>query len=179
MNAIADDVELGWFAVLTKPRCEAVAVQHLIRQGFVCLLPKARHQRRNARGMQATIEPLFPRYVFLHARADGWTLGPVRSTRGVSGVVRFGGQAAHVPASVIEQIRSRMGEDDCVRLDAPECRPGDPVRITEGPLAGMRAIFDCASGPERVRLLMEILGERVAVVVPRSQLVTGFQHAWA
>lgn len=179
MNAIADDSKLAWFAVLTKPRCEDVAVQQLMRQGFECLLPKARHQRRSARGMQATIEPLFPRYVFLHARADGWTLGPVRSTRGVSGVVRFGGQAAHVPARVIEQIQSRMGEDACVRLDAPDLAPGDAVRITEGPLAGMRAIFDCASGSERVRLLMEILGERVAVVVPRSQLVTGFQQAWA
>jgi len=179
MNASADVLGEAWFAVLTKPRGEAIALQHLQRQQYHCFLPRVRHQRRTGRGMQNTVEPLFPRYVFVRARGDGWTLGPVRSTRGVSGVVRFGGQAAHVPASVIAHILGRTGPDGCVELDAPELRRGDPVRITEGPLAGMAAIFDSASGGERVRLLMEILGERVAVVVPRAQLVTGFRRAWA
>lgn len=178
MNAAVDDSRSAWFAVLTKPRSEALALVHLQRQGYACLLPKVLHQRRSLSGMQQVIEPLFPRYVFLSARADGWTLGPVRSTRGVSGVVRFGGQAAHVPDGVIAHIRSRMSDDDCVRLDAPELARGDVVRITEGPLSGMRAIFDAPAGSTRVRLLMELLGEQVAVVLPRAQLVTGFAHAW-
>jgi transcriptional antiterminator RfaH len=178
MNAAADNSPSAWFAVLTKPRSEGVAMLNLQRQGYDCLLPKVRHRRRSARGMLASIEPLFPRYVFLRARSDGWTLGPVRSTRGVSGVVRFGGQAAHVPVSVIAHIRSRMRDDDCVQLDAPELVHGDVVRITEGPLSGMRAIFDAPSGGERVRLLMELLGEQITVVVPRTQLVTGFAQAW-
>lgn len=179
MNAVANDIRLAWFAVLTKPRNEALAVLHLRRQDFECFLPKVRHQRRTARGMQDTVEALFPRYVFLQARADGWTLGPVRSTRGVAGVVRFGLKVAHVPDTVIQHIRSRIRHDDCVQLDVPELRAGDNVRVTEGPFAGMRAVFHSSSGTERVRLLMEILGDRVAVVVPRTQLVVGFAQAWA
>ena len=178
MNAVADHRRFAWFAVLTKPRGEAVAMQHLQRQGFDCLLPKVQHRRRGMRGMQCVVEPLFPRYVFLNAQADGWTLGPVRSTRGVTGVVRFGGQAAQVPSTVIDHLRARMDADDCVALDAPELVHGDAVRITEGPLSGLRAIFDAPCGSQRVRLLMELLGERVAVVVPRAQLATGFIHAW-
>jgi transcriptional antiterminator RfaH len=178
MNAVEDSERQAWFAVLTKPRSEAQALQHLERQGFECFLPKVQHQRRSLRGMQQTIEALFPRYVFLRARADGWTLGPVRSTRGVAGVVRFGQKAAHVPASVIAHIRSRIHADDCVQLDVPELRVGDSVRVTEGPFSGLRAVFHSHSGSERVRLLMEILGERVAVVVPRAQLVVGFAGAW-
>lgn len=178
MNASDPLDRQAWFAVLTKPRNETVALTHLQRQGFDCFLPKVRHQRRSLRGMQHTIEALFPRYLFLRARADGWTLGPVRSTRGVAGVVRFGNQAAHVPESVVAHIRSRIDQDDCVQLDVPDLQVGDAVRVTEGPFAGMRAVFHSHSGVERVRLLMEVLGERVAVVVPRSQLVVGFAQAW-
>lgn len=178
MNATAADSDLAWFAVLTKARSEALALQHLERQGFSCLLPKVRHQRRTLKGMQSSIEPLFPRYVFLRARSDGWTLGPVRSTRGVSGVVRFGGRAATVPSHIVEQIQNRMDDGQCVQLDAPQWLRGEAVKVTEGPFAGMRAIFDADSGTERVRLLMEVLGERVAVLVPRTQLVTGFAQAW-
>ena len=178
MNAAADDIDPAWFAVLTKPRCESVSVQHLQRQGYPCFLPMVRHQRRTAKGMQVTIEPLFPRYVFVQARRDGWTLGPVRSTRGVTGVVRFGGNAAIVPDRVIDLIRDHIQDDECVHLDAPMWSRGDEVRVTEGPFAGLRAVFEADAGSERVRLLMEILGERVAVVVPRAQLVTGFAEAW-
>lgn len=178
MNAVAQLDCLAWFAVLTKPKSEALALVHLERQGFACFLPKVRHQRRSANGMHDSVEALFPRYVFLRARADGWTLGPVRSTRGVAGVVRFGNQAARVPDSVIAHIRSRIDRGDCVQLDLPDFRVGSPVRVTEGPFAGMNAVFHSVSGTERVRLLMEILGERVSVVVPRSQLVIGFAQAW-
>jgi transcriptional antiterminator RfaH len=178
MNAAAEQDRQAWFAILTKPRNEALAMLHLQRQRFECFLPRVRHQRRTMQGMQLTIEALFPRYVFLRARADGWTLGPVRSTRGVAGVVRFGNRAAHVPESVIGHIRSRIDRDDCVQLDVPDLNSGDRVRVTEGPFAGMSAIFHSNSGAERVRLLMEVLGERVAVVVPRSQLVVGFAQAW-
>lgn len=178
MNATAAESDLAWFAVLTKARSEVLALQHLERQDFSCLLPKVRHQRRSGKGMQSTIEPLFPRYVFLRAPSDGWTLGPVRSTRGVSGVVRFGGRAATVPNHIIAQIQQRMDESQCVQLDAPQWRRGEEVKVTQGPFVGVRAFFDADSGNERVRLLMEILGERVAVVLPRAQLVTGFAQAW-
>jgi len=60
-----------------------VAREHLERQGFRCFLPLAvnPYQRRSARTTR--IEPLFPRYLFLHAAADQQSLGPVRSTRGI------------------------------------------------------------------------------------------------
>ena len=178
MNETLVDPPLAWFAVLTKPRQEALAVVHLQRQGFSCLLPMARHSRRTLRGMRESVEALFPRYLFVHAQADGWTLGPVRSTRGVCGVVRFGQRNALIPDLVIAHIRARMPADQCVTLDMPQLKVGDPVRITEGPLAGLRAVFQCPSGRERVRLLMEILGEQVSVVLPKSQLAGGFAENW-
>ena len=170
MNESAEIAPRAWFAVLCKPRAEGLARKHLERQQFPCLLPLVMRQRRTGRGLDQRIEPLFPRYLFIETDADGRQLAPVRSTRGVSGLVRFGERAARVPGWVIERLRERMQQDDTVVLSAPALKPGQSVRITQGPFAGVQAIFASESGAERVRLLLAVLGERVSTVVPRSHL---------
>lgn len=170
MNEVAEAPARAWFAVLCKPRAESIARVHLERQQFSCLLPLVRRQQRSVRGMQQRIEPLFPRYLFIETDADGRTLAPVRSTHGVCGLVRFGERAACVPGSVIAALRARMQQDDTVALSAPALKPGQSVRVTEGPFAGVQAIFDSHCSSERVRLLMAVLGGRVSVIVPRMHL---------
>lgn len=161
----------SWFAVLTKSRSEAIAQEHLRRQGYDCLFPRLSRVLRTARGIERRIESLFPRYVFLRADPGEHSLAPVRSTRGVAGLVRFAGEPARVPDSVIERIRQRMGQDDgCVHLSAPEYAPGQPVRVTEGPLMGWEGVFMAAEGADRVRLMLELLGSVREVVLPREQL---------
>jgi transcriptional antiterminator RfaH len=46
----------AWFAVVTKPRSEALAEEHLRRQGYECLLPRVRRVMRNASGLKSRIE---------------------------------------------------------------------------------------------------------------------------
>ena len=48
---------------------------------------------------------MFPRYLFLWAVPGQDDLRPVRSTRGVVGLVRFGGELRPVPESVITELR--------------------------------------------------------------------------
>lgn len=161
----------SWFAVLTKPRSEAVAFANLQRQGYTCLWPRVRRNRREAAGMRERIECLFPNYLFLHADPERESLAQVRSTRGALGLVRFGNTPARVPETVIAQIRARLDPDDgMVRLDAPEWAPGTPVRISEGPLSGIAAIFLAEDGADRVRMLVELLGTAREVVLPRRQV---------
>lgn len=174
MNEAADIAPSAWFAVLCKPRAETIARTHLERQQFSCLLPLVSRQCRTVRGMRQQIEPLFPRYLFIETDADGRTLAPVRSTRGVCGLVRFGERAARVPGSVIAGLRARMQQNDIVSLSVPELKPGQSVRIAQGPFAGVQAIFQSNSGAERVRLLMAVLGDRVSVVVPRLHLANQY-----
>jgi len=161
----------SWFAVLTKPRAEAEARICLLRQGFETLFPRTRRSVRAASGMVVRTESLFPRYVFIHSDPSLQSLAPVRSTRGVCTIVRFGGEPARVPEAVIEQIRSRMeGDDGFVRLAPPELTPGAKVRIQEGPFSGLDAIFGSAHGEDRVRLLLSMLGTEREIVVPRHVL---------
>jgi len=161
----------NWFAVFTKPRQENIALENLVRQGFECFLPLAinPYQRRTIH--KPRIEPLFPRYLFLNAIADQQSLGPVRSTRGVNNLVRFGMELAKVPEEVICTIRGRCDSGSgLVRLDPIKVMPGDQVRVFDGPLAGAEGLFKACSGEQRALLLIEILGRPTSVEVNRMML---------
>lgn len=161
----------AWFAVTTKPRCEAQAEEHLRRQGYDCLFPRVRRVLRTAAGLKSRVESLFPNYLFLRADPERDSLAPVRSTRGAIGLVRFGMEPARVPEPVIARIRELMDEQDgLVRLNTPMLEPGSTVRVTTGPLVGWEGVFLAAEGVDRVRLLLDLLGTVREVVLPREQL---------
>jgi hypothetical protein len=44
------------------------------------------------------------------------------------------------------------------------------VRITDGPLSGLEAVFRTFEGAERVRLLLDFLGQAREAIVPRAHL---------
>ena len=73
-----------------------------MRQGFHVYLPRIQ-VRRHRRGQWIdAVESLFPRYLFIRIDPHRSNIAPVRSTRGVVGLVRFGGQPAVVPDEVID-----------------------------------------------------------------------------
>lgn len=154
-----------WFAVFTRPRQERRALVNLERQGFGCFLPEVENPHR------ACIEPLFPRYLFLKAVPGVQNLTPIRSTFGVSSLVRFGEKLATLSEKVVEAIRARVdSETGLVRLPRLMLNPGDRVRVIEGPLAGVEAIFKAARSQQRVLLLMELLGRQITAEVDALSL---------
>lgn len=160
------DSQPNWFAVYTKPRQERIALENLERQAFRCFLPMAvnPYQRRSARGRR--VEPLFPRYLFLNAVPDQQSLGPVRSTRGVATLVRFGTKLARLPETVIEMIHHRRDpETGLVELDPVPVEPGDRVKVFDGPLAGLEGIFRERKGETRALLLASLLGTESTIEV--------------
>ena len=161
-----------WFAVAAKPRSEALALEHLARQGYECLLPRARRMVRGVRGLVPRIECLFPGYLFLHADPELTSLAPVRSTRGVVGLVRFGGAPAQVPESAIACIRRHCDESDgLIHFDAPRLAPGQRICLIDGPLSGIEGVFVLHEGLHRVRVLLDMLGARREIVIPGDQVV--------
>jgi len=165
-------MEASWYAVYTKPRQERVAEENLLRQHFDCFLPMAvnPYQRRTKSRLQR-VEPLFPRYLFINAIADQQSLGPVRSTRGVCTLVRFGMKLVTVPEVIVQMIRRRMNPDTgLVELNPVRVEPGDRVRVFDGPFAGAEGILEACSGEKRALLLMELLGRQTPVEVDRLLL---------
>lgn len=162
----------NWFAVVSKPRQERVALDNLQRQGFECFLPMALnpYQRRTKKHREI-IEPLFPRYLFLRAIASVQNLAPVRSTLGVVGMVRFGTELAVVPEPVIDHIRNKMEADSgLIRIEPLPIKAGDKVRVFDGPLAGIDGIVAERSSAKRALVLMELLGRPTRVEVDAMML---------
>ena len=158
--------QASWFAVYTKPRQENTARENLERQGFRCFLPMAvnPYQRRSAG--KPRIEPLFPRYLFLNASAKVQSLGPVRSTRGVANLVRFGMKLVEVPGRIIDLIEQRCDpETGLVQLDPVPVAVGDRVKVFDGPFAGIEGIFRERKGRNRALLLISMLGTESTVEV--------------
>jgi transcriptional antiterminator RfaH len=160
------DQKALWYAVYTKPRQEQIALEHLERQNFHCFLPMAinPYQRRSAK--KPRIEPLFPRYLFLNVSPNQQSLGPIRSTRGVTNLVRFGTELATIPKNVIDFISQRCDEQTgLVKLEPAQLDVGDKVRVFDGPLAGIEGIFSERKGTNRALLLMKLLGTESTVEV--------------
>jgi len=142
-------------------------VEHLGNQGFTAFVPTL-HREAVQRGKRCmVIEPLFPHYCFvlLSDLADNWA--PIRSTRGVTRLVRFGDMPLAVPDHVVEALQAReaavqAGENEPEALFSP----GQKVMISEGPLAGLEAVFSARDGDERVILLLKILHQQQSVKVP-------------
>lgn len=161
-----------WHAVLCKPRREAAAETNLKNQGFEVHLPRIVGFRRKSGRWAQVIEPLFPRYLFLNAEDDTRSLAPVRSTPGVSDLVRFCGAPAVVPSGVVEALRDAV--DPQMGCHPYGCAPfaaGERVRFATGPLTGLEGVFEMESGEARVIVLLELIGKMNRLTVSRDWLV--------
>ncbi|MCC5809397.1 MAG: transcription/translation regulatory transformer protein RfaH [Ectothiorhodospiraceae bacterium] len=156
-----------WYAVHCKPRQDARAEEHLANQGYELFRPRVRVRMHQADGARDRVESMFPRYLFirLDALTENW--GPIRSTRGVAGLVRWGDHVPTVPEEVIESLRRRTDEEGCLDLTGQNpYQPNDRVRITEGPFAGYQALYLANSGRERVIVLLSILQQSQQITLP-------------
>jgi len=161
---------LHWYLVHTKPRREQCALEHLERQGFACYLPMLRTEKLRRASLDTCDEPLFPRYLFielgLDLQARSW--GPIRSTVGVSRLVTFGAMPAKVPEGLIDQLR--LQETQLRGEVVPLFQPGQRVRVTQGPFAGLEGVFQIAEGERRVLVLIEMLCKPVLLPLEPSAL---------
>jgi len=169
-EASSSPLSAFWFAVFSKPRRETEAEEQLGRQGYTTFLPRVRSRRRLRGQWQDIVEPMFPRYLFLRAVPGQDDLRPVRSTRGVVGLVRFGGDPRPVPETVMAELhRLCAGVDGVLELPAPLV-PGSRVRVLEGPFAGHEAELLSLNGERRALVLLELLGRANVVELPLDVL---------
>lgn len=161
---------MHWYLIYIKPRQERYALANLQRQGFQCYLPTLPSEKLRQGMLMVTEEPLFPRYLFIRLgqgdSAPSWA--PIRSTKGVSRLVSFGVEPAKVADSLVEALRA---QEASVQAEPERLfKPGERIRLTETPFAGIEGIFQMADGERRVMVLIELLSKQVPVRVALANL---------
>lgn len=165
------DQNTNWYLVQTKPRQEELAAENLTRQHYIVYLPYLAFNKRINKKYQEVTEPMFPRYLFikLSHTCDDW--GPIRSTRGVSDMVRFGGVPAKVPEGLVLLLQQK--ERAMKNREAPviDFKIGDHVFISDGVLQGYQGIISETSKKKRVTILLEIMGKATKIDIPVDSII--------
>jgi transcription elongation factor/antiterminator RfaH len=158
-----------WFLAHTLPRRELQAELHLGAQGFRTYLPQFLKTVRHARQLKTVRAPVFPRYLFiiLDLGRDRWL--SVRSTVGVSDLFVCDGRPIPVPVGIVEALIERTDERNLTHLDA-ELAKGQSVRMLRGPFTDMVGTLERLDENGRVRVLLDMMGSQIPVVLHRSVL---------
>lgn len=177
-----------WRVVYTKARCELRAEENLRAQGFEVYLPMIDVEKVRRGKFVIASEPLFARYLFVRASSEICNWSAIRSTKGVSYLLRFGSEVGHsicVPDQLIESIKQglqaylSMGDGAVNSGDVSLFRrklffTGQAVDINRGIFQGSLGIFHkiaaSESGEARALVLLEFLGKPQLLTLPFSHI---------
>ena len=162
-----------WYALRSKSRKEDAVWRQLQTQGYEVFYPCLRVHPVNPRSRK--IVPYFPGYLFVEVDLEQSGISVFQWMPHTVGLVNFGGEPSIVPENLILAIQKRVDEINAAGGEIFDgLKPGETVWISDGPFQGYEAIFDGRlPGSERVRVLLEFLGNRrkVPVVLDASQIV--------
>ncbi len=163
---------LPWYVVHTKVRQEQTAYDNLVRQGYAVYLPRIKILKRIRGRQQVLQEPLFPRYLFVQPRSVAHSIAPVRSTPGVTTIVRFGQEPAVLRPQTLKDIHDfETRRNEARDEDISPFQSGARILVAAGPLTGMGGLISDVSR-ERVVVLMHLLGQDTRVSLSHHQLMT-------
>jgi len=146
-----------WLVIMTKPRMENEAKEHLARQGIDVYLPLWTELKCRSNVWEKIRSPMFSRYLFARPTYAEQSLSPIRSTRGVSRLVHFGSKPAWASEKLVNEIRKFEALQQDQENQLKPFKKGDQVIILDGPFKGISAeVF--SSSQQRVILLLQIMG---------------------
>jgi transcriptional antiterminator RfaH len=168
---MTQEANLPWYVVYTKVRQEQTARDNLVRQGYAVYLPQIRMLKRIRGRQQAQVEPMFPRYMFLRPASTAHSIAPIRSTLGITTIVRFGQEPAIMRPETVKNIQDFEARRNAAPdQDISPFQPGKSVRVAAGPFVGLEGLVSNVS-QERVIVLMQLLGQDTRVSLSRHQLL--------
>jgi transcriptional antiterminator RfaH len=154
-----------WYAVHSRPKQEIRALDNLQNQGFETWLPMITIEKLRRGRLAEVTEPMFSRYLFIRLDTEQTNWAPIRSTLGVSRLVSFGNRPAPIADNLIQALR-QMPDRPPERL----LQAGQAVRMIDGPLKGLEAVYQHADGELRAMVLVDLMSKQHSVMVDMQHL---------
>ncbi|MEN6309904.1 MAG: transcription termination/antitermination NusG family protein [Acidobacteriota bacterium] len=154
---------LNWYVINTKPRKEAQVEKLFQEGGFEIYCPKHRSEGQ--------VKPFFPGYSFLAFEFPG-QYQTVKYTRGVKRVVGNDDGPVPLPGEIIRGLKARES-DGLIVLEqyGREPRVGDDIEVMEGPLKGLKGVFQKEAGDrERVMILLNYVSYQGMLLIEKRKL---------
>ena len=155
--------------VQTKPQKESLAIEHLQQQGMTTYCPMFKKESIRHRQVKVNTIPLFPRYVFVLVNDVAiHTVHTIRSTAGVSQLIKVGDQPSVLKKVIIDRIRAMEAE----HLDqvTSHFSPRDEVIISDGLYHGLEAVYQMDDGLNRAVVLLNLLQQPTRLTLDKTQL---------
>lgn len=130
------DSVTSWFLAQLKPNCARLADKNLKRQGFKTFLPLEEETRQRNGKFFIAMRPLFPGYIFVAFDVAQGHWRAANSTYGITQLLRFGKEPEAVPLDLVSQLMLRCDANSKL-LPPILSKPGDLVKLTKGPFAGL------------------------------------------
>ena len=165
-----------WYVLHTKSRNEKHVAVILEQRGLQVFLPE--YTRKNAKG-QTKKTAFFPGYLFVSLDLDSVASSLWQWVPGLRYIVAHGDQPVPIPDEVIKLIAHNVMEAELLASSPHlQFKPGDMVRIKDGPFEDMLAIFEGPTKPtERVRVLISTMNRAIRVRVGIYSLEKAPEHA--
>lgn len=158
-----------WYVLHSRPNAEYQLTTALWERGIQTYLPEI--EVRKTKGGRKR-KPFFPCYLFAKINFEEISFSQIQWTPGLRRIVAFDGQPVPLDDEVIALIQRKLEEGNLTDGQVPHpFQSGDTVRITEGPLQGLQAIFEGpTTAAERVQVLLTFLGQVSRAQVPVTAL---------
>lgn len=151
-----------WFVIQTNPQRENFVDEQLT--DLTPYLPRFKNTKNR-------IVPLFPGYLFVPSMSN-W--GPICNTVGVRSLLMSGDHPACISGMVITSWKDKERGGLVQLPPPPRFRPGERLTITKGSLKYRNVIHSAMVGRDREKVLIEMLGQYVSIVVPSVDLASEF-----
>jgi len=164
--------ESNWYLAYTKLHHEKIVERHLLNQKFKVYVPFIKvFKNKDRKDIYPKYEPMFPRYIFFQPLDSTHSISPVRSTIGITNLVKFGNAMATIKFKTMQKIQMIEQEQHkgCFQ-EITGLKPGNKIIFTRGAFDGLEAVISHAS-EKRVTVLMQLLGQDTRIVFNTAELM--------
>lgn len=150
----------SWYVLQSKPRKEFALFDQVLARRIECFFPRVTVVPANPRS--ARVRAYFPGYLFVHVDLQAIGLSALQWLPFARGLVAFDGEPAAAPDGLVPALRERLTQieqNGGLQLDG--LKPGDSVRVLDGPFRGYEGVFDAQLDDDgRVRVLLNLLRDK-------------------